>query len=690
MLDLWRAPHDAGDPVGCLTSTYTFSPGLFDEQCLAHFLEIESEPDREDLAFLLERESRLGSVYAGVLVDHTRAGVEHSLRWDVLPVRVPGAKQHAKMTLLVWTRHVRVIVASANLTDAGYRSNFEVAAALDWQPESADHRLLTEATQFLDEMLDLVPDAESEPPVVQRARKFLTDVATRTADWEPSKKTPRVRHELVFTKPPAPGGSQSRSSIDEAVAACRKRGASPIEAWIASPFFDPDAETHRTLAHLCKRMARKVTRYLRICVPADSTGEDPSVPRLAAPRSLMTTPTAYSGVATIETLPDLDDDKNRRCWHAKMLALRSDDYSAILIGSSNFTCAGMGIEGRYNTEAGLLTLVDRVKHGREVGRLESVWPATEVVSDPEAAEWLGPEIDAEEDDDAMRPLPSGFLGATYRAGDNRAIVVRLHQQGLPQSWSIHASGTTAPRLADAESWAEAGSPVSVEIDWDPTQPPERLLVRWDEHEAFLPLNVEEPTALPPPTQLEEMSGDDMLEILAAVDPSAAFRAWARSNTTVDGFDAELDSATASDLDPLRNHDLQATFLHRIRRRARTLARLRENLERPVWSKQALEWRLRGMIGIDALADRMVHDLDRASSNVDEVVLQLADFLIVLDEVDYRPNEEGALPRAEYHSLFDPFLVELGTKINAKVSEVQPEMPDDLLRFWKGVVEQCAR
>src|SRR6266480_3809756 len=94
-LDLWRPPEGAGDAIGCISTTYTFDPGVFDEQCLARFLEIESEPDREDLAFLLERESRLGGVYAGVLVDYTQAGVEHSLRWDVLPVRIHGGKQLA-------------------------------------------------------------------------------------------------------------------------------------------------------------------------------------------------------------------------------------------------------------------------------------------------------------------------------------------------------------------------------------------------------------------------------------------------------------------------------------------------------------------------------------------------------------------------------------------------------------------
>ena len=142
MLDLWQLPEGAGDPVGCLATTYTFHPGLFDEQCLARFLEIESEPDREDLAFLLERETRLGGVYAGVLVDHTQAGVEHSLRWDVLPVRVRAGKQHAKISLLSWTRRLRIIIASANLTEPGYRSNFEVAAAVDLGPDDADLSML--------------------------------------------------------------------------------------------------------------------------------------------------------------------------------------------------------------------------------------------------------------------------------------------------------------------------------------------------------------------------------------------------------------------------------------------------------------------------------------------------------------------------------------------------------------------
>src|SRR5687768_4289968 len=167
MLDLWRPPQGAGDAIGCLATTYTFDPSLFDEQCLGRFLEIESEPDREDLAFLLERESRLGGVYAAVLVDHRQAGVEHSLRWDVLRVRLGRGKQHAKLSLLAWQNHVRVIVTSANLTETGYRVNQEVAGSLDISPSGFDRENFDQALSFLRILINHVPAPDDSLPEVQ-------------------------------------------------------------------------------------------------------------------------------------------------------------------------------------------------------------------------------------------------------------------------------------------------------------------------------------------------------------------------------------------------------------------------------------------------------------------------------------------------------------------------------------------
>jgi hypothetical protein len=689
MLDLWRPPEGAGDPIGCLATTYTFTPGLFDEQCLARFLEIESEPNREDLAFLLERETRLGSVYAGVLVDHTQAGVEHSLRWDVLPVRVRTGKQHAKLSLLVWTRHIRIIVASANLTEPGYRTNFEVASAVDLTPKEAETNLLGEAVGFLRNLLRFVPGASLDLPEILRATAFLDHVERQARSWIPIRRGGgSVRQHLVFTLPAAQQGQGVRNSLEAAIEACRGRGGSPREAWVASPFFDADSDTSRVTASLCKLMARGGRRDVCFCVPEVREETTIVVRRLAAPKALLTTPRTYQGSVTVETLPDVDADGNRRPWHAKMLALFADNYTALMIGSSNFTCAGMGVGPSRNAEANLLTIVDRVAYGREARQLEEVWPDTDPVDDPESAEWLGARPDQEEEEQAPTPqLPAGFLSATYRAGEMRLIALRLDETNLPEDWRVHACGQGKRELLSSAVWHVSGRPAVMELAWEPIQPPEKLLVQWAEYEAFLPLNVEDSRHLPPPGQLEHMSADEMLWILAAPDPSAAFRAWARTQQPPDQFDTSLDSATPIDLDPLRRYDLQATFLHRIRRRARILAQLRSNLQRPVWGRQALEWRLWGLIGIQPVADRLVREFASASSAADEALLTIADFLIVLREVDYQPSE-GSLSKGTFEQVFRPFLRDLAARIGQTIAADHSRISKDTMRFWERVMERC--
>jgi hypothetical protein len=312
----------------------------------------------------------------------------------------------------------------------------------------------------------------------------------------------------------------------------------------------------------------------------------------------------------------------------------------------------------------------------------------EQVADPASAEWLGAQPDKEEEEQTKAPpLPAGFLSATYRAGDARSIVLRLDAANLPEEWRVHACDQSEQELLSMSAWQARGRPARVDLVWTAVMPPEKLLVQWADHEAFLPINVEDSRALPPPAQLEHMSADDMLLILAAADPSAAFRAWARRQQPSQLFDTDLDSATPIDLDPLRRYDLQATFLHRIRRRARILAQLRANLQRPVWGRQALEWRLRGLIGVEPLADRLVREFMRADGAADEALLTLADFLIVLREVDYQPSD-GALPKAEFEKVFRPFLNELADRLGRQIGTHQERMSDDMMRFWKRVVERC--
>lgn len=702
LLDLWRPPTGAGDPVGCLASTYTFHPGLFDEQCLGRFLEIESEPNREDLAFLLERETRLGPVYAGVLVDHTQAGVEHSLRWDVLPVRLPHGKQHAKLSLLVWQRHLRLIVASANLTEQGYRLNQEVCVALDSSPDGAERSAVEDACTFFRQLLTFVPGAEPEAPAVWRALRFLEQTEELIGTWQRSKQRKGQRQHLVFSLPsknrtPITGGNsfKRQSTLDTTLDRCSRRGGAPEEVWIASPFYDEDHSLDAATQSLCKSMARGSER--KVCFTVPCKGEDDENRMLfAAPESLFRTARHYNTAPTVATLPEIDEDENVRPWHAKMLRLLrrgKNGYTALLVGSSNFTFAGMGLGGACNAEANLLTVADHLPHARLPGQLTAVWPETEKLESETSIKWEGPELDLE-DQPPARVLPAGFLSATYRAGDDRSLLLRLDPEQLPDDWSMVAAGQSASELLCAQAWRDQSKPTRPELAWHPLQPPEKLLVRWASdgmpaQEAFLPLNVEDSRQLPPPLDLKEMTADDMLRILAASDPGAAIRKWTNGQRkkTDRVFDDELDAAAPPDLDPLSRHTLSTTFLRRIRGRARILAQLRANLQRPVWSQRALQWRLEGFIGIRPLADRLLEEVWTADGPADEALLTLADLVIVLHEVRYEPCD-GALCRDDFESVYTRFLGETVDELDRQLSDRRGQVSKEIYEFWSRMVQRC--
>jgi len=184
-----------------------------------------------------------------------------------------------------------------------------------------------------------------------------------------------------------------------------------------------------------------------------------------------------------------------------------------------------------------------------------------------------------------------------------------------------------------------------------------------------------------------MSADEMLRILAAADPSAAFRAWAKTRHPSELFDDNLDSATPIDLDPLRRYDLHSTFLHRVRRRARIFSQMRANLQKPVWGVHALEWRLHGIVGIEALAERFMRELRSADGMMEECLLTLSDFLIVLREVDYQPDD-GALPKGDFDKIYRSFLKSLAGKLDVEVAIYLETISEDMGHFWKRVVDKC--
>ena len=422
--------------MGCLATTFTFDAMFFEEECLPRFLDIDSLPDRDGLSFQLERENRLGEVYAGVLVDYAHAGVEHGLRWDLLPVRIPRGVQHAKLAMLYWRNHARILVASANLTPSGYRTNQEVAGVVDFTPGDCDRDALGACCGFLRRLVGFVPGTETGTVVHRRARAFLDAVAGSIASWRiPGRRRARIRATPVFTIPAPQGGTQGQeSTLDACLRECRRYGLSPASARVVSPFFDPprtddvDAPTRS----LCKGMRRRGRRSVTFCVPHDSDdGSDR--PRIPAPAGLYLTARRYAGGVAVELLPGKDPEGNPRAWHAKMLWLEGDGYLSLLVGSSNFTSAGMGVSRACNAEANILYAVEYRAYGREHGKLAACWPETEGSIDPENAEWVGsmPEDEEDASGDETQRLPIGFVTAVFRASEPPALLLSLRLGQLP-------------------------------------------------------------------------------------------------------------------------------------------------------------------------------------------------------------------------------------------------------------------
>jgi hypothetical protein len=71
------------------------------------------------------------------------------------------------------------------------------------------------------------------------------------------------------------------------------------------------------------------------------------------------------------------------------------------------------------------------------------------------------------------------------------------------------------------------------------------------------------------------------------------------------------------------------------------------------------------------------------------LLGLADFLIVLREVEYKPDG-GGLTKSEFLKIFDPFLSELALNMEREVRQHHACVSKDLIGFWSRVVEQCQR
>lgn len=505
LLDAWSPPDDAGDPIGCVATSFTFSAAFFEEECLARFLALEMDAKEAPTAYLIEREEKLSQVLcAAALVDQHHARSTRSLRWDLLSARLPNGILHAKVSLLVWAHHVRLIVASANLTEPGYRLNHEVFATLDYAAGStAPLSVLDELIEFLRESGKLaMPGGNRSSPAIERWHQLLDRASTMSREWGVDVRPRAADQPHVFALLSGPQTSTVLQQLGG-----KRVDQSPLRlACVVSPFFD-DATRHNQPAvqiwSLLKQRGGATVEYY--VTSEEVPGEDTL--RLHVPDLSGAKPDNRELLEIRFQRLQLEDD---RPLHAKCLWFQNEHTILHVIGSSNFTSAGLGIGKVKNVEANLCFEVNRERQPQSAAALADAWlPWADLPTDMQLS--FEQRRDHEDDPAGAEdiPLPTAFVEAIFSLDDQQRgkldFVFDLTAEDWPPEWLLCIEDRGEKFVSD-DQWRAAGKPSTWRVAWQRQRPPSGFEVVGPAGagSAWWPVNVQNSLALPPPDELKNL------------------------------------------------------------------------------------------------------------------------------------------------------------------------------------------
>ena len=639
LLDTWSPPTSAGKPVGCVATSFTFEPAFFEEECLGRFLNLESHPVDDGALYLIEREEKLTSlVCATALVDQHHCRGIRSLRWDLLPVRMPRGIQHAKISILCWENVVRLIVASANLTQPGYRLNREIFTVLDYHDDcDAPLGCIVQIADFIRQTTKYCA-ADDTLPATVRCLDLLDTVVEKARNFrviENPKGKRQITVEAILTGP-------DRSSALEQINNHLAARFIPRKVTITSPFFDPDeAKTkaaHTVWNSLAKRGAATVTYNVEAReLPGEKRLE------LRAPEYLKESAPASRTSAHVEFTRITDDDN--RPLHMKTMLFEADDWTSYLLGSGNFTSAGLGLHGSPNLEANLLYSIDRRGNEPAWKALTSALIPTERIKPKTELLWQAP-LDTEDSPVVDFPMLSLFFDtALFRKSNKGEGVIRFTFSGeTPDAaWKVKNHGDERV-IYDSKAWKKSSSPECAEIIWRDSRPPSgfEVFIGDATSSAWWPVTIEDSLSLPPPDDLKNLPLDILVEILTSARP---LHQVLRARLKVEKDKGDNVIPLGDELDPHRRVDTSNFMLQRTRRLSSAFAALRKRLEAPVVSRDGLRWRLKGPVGALALAGAIVRDAEKAQVSKDEAAFFLAELALELSRV--KTSQSNVLSSDEF-------------------------------------------
>lgn len=672
LLNLWSPEAEFGPAIGCVATTFTFDAGHFEEQCLARFMSMETDAAESARAYLIEREEKLSQVFACVLVDQRHAKNQRSLRWHLLPIRLPGsAIQHAKLSLLLWERHLRIVIGSANLTGAGYRTNREIVAALEFgHEEGGPLELVRGCIDYLEALSGFSPGSESAVGPRAALSTFLADVRRRVARWPNT--SPKPGEPRLGLVPVLPTSSGRNTSVPAQLLEMW-RGPAAQDLTVVSPFFDQtESALDRTYGELTRLITTRGPRSIEFRTSgrelSDGQIEIDIPERLADPPQRH--PSTRHELKFVEPNSAADGD-TQRPLHAKSLLLQNASFSIFLLGSSNCTVAGLGLSSTPNAELNLAYVVPAGASAFWAQCLRALPPAKDA-PDLDKVSFTATVEDSNDEPATLALLPIGFVEALFQPGlAGGDLRLQLDPGHLPSSFEVLLPD--GRKVLDRTAWTTTFAHAA-EVAIALQRAISSLTVKWLDSSgtwqaAAWVVNVTDTALLAPPEELRNLTLEDLLAVLTTSRPIH----WALEERLA--ARAERGGTPPPVVDPLKKVDSSQFLMRRMRRLARALEGLRVRLELPLASVEGLRWRLNGPLGPIALGRALQAESGEGGP------FFIAEVASTLQDIEWQAG--GAIKREE-------LLTEVAAaqrQLKALALEHAAETPENLRVY---VAEQLAR
>jgi hypothetical protein len=635
---------EPGKSVACIATTYTFDAAFFEVDLLPRFLGLKFDNTEREASFLIEREQALGTARACVLVDHTCVDAKQTtLRWDQIPVRVPGGVQHAKIVVLVWERRLRLMVSSANLTKTGYRTNREVAGVFDFfdSDQSAPLQLAKDALGFLRDLAESTW-VQGNEGARSRFTASMELARVRLQRWKnaPGDFTPRELPRVTFVGGrPAYVGRRMLSVIGQTGELWGARRATEVA--VMTPFSgETEAGMGRLIGRL-KDMSRSSSASTStfLAIPgrdAEEKGKKISgLPRFFRDVWNSSWGDVQDGPSIFVIPLRRPGEKINRALHAKALSWSDGERDLLLCGSSNFTPHGMG-DGVANVEANVCYQEISQARVRLDTRLPVRWSGEK--NDLCEDVFWPTDVESPVDERASQPfVPEVFKAISYDQKHGTLTVFFDSGHLFPSAWSLALSGDVDAVLLDSVRVPTVPTEGFIAVEVPETQRGLVLTcvrVSWMNEEGqrqsgWIAVQTESLDNLLPPEEFRGLSSENIMNCLISGREPAEL-VGDDDDETAQVFKKKERSGA---YDPLREIDTTGYTLYQLRKLGQTLAALAERLEKSICTTEAVSYRLRyDALGPIALADALAKDLDPAKANFDAAQMRTSQLAFSLTEI----------------------------------------------------------